>query len=353
MLGRHLGWASDHVVEFDVVDANGKLLIVNSHGDHRDLFWAMRGSCSSAFGLIVTITFQLSTLSHPNMTTFTLPTVSFDRGGTSVALWWQDYAVRLAVSRLTCYIVLDHSAVGVLGVFAGSRAEALGLLLEDMVKGFHGLLTPEEIADAFVEQNYLGAVLWRVENSSIRSLEDLLSVKSLPTVDQRASRRKTKSFLVQRPLSSQGWETLFAHMQSSRINQVEIRPLGGLRHKITGNMYTTDESPLLRGHLFEFHYSNSWRPDPALTPAKIKEQDASLVANMNQLGLNFSNQFLQGSSLAYAAYNDWDLASPADSWFGADNALKLAELRRSYDPSGVLLTAAGRYMLSVPENIAG
>jgi hypothetical protein len=58
-------------------------------------------------------------------------------------------------------------------------------------------------------------------------MQDLLAIKALPPLSERRSRRKTKSSLVQTPLSPAAWLALFGYMQRHEINQLEIRPLGG------------------------------------------------------------------------------------------------------------------------------
>jgi hypothetical protein len=146
---------------------------------------------------------------------------------------------------------------------------------DDVSAAFGGILARDDVAAAFVERDYLGVVLWRVENATIQTLQvtpsaasrrirgvqwrarayathasdegvqaatglcaldlrmqDLLAIKALPPLSERRSRRKTKSSLVQTPLSPAAWLALFGYMQRHEINQLEIRPLGGRLHPV-------------------------------------------------------------------------------------------------------------------------
>lgn len=48
---RLYGLASDNLVELEMVDANGELLVINDH-QHADLFWALRGGGGGSFGIV-------------------------------------------------------------------------------------------------------------------------------------------------------------------------------------------------------------------------------------------------------------------------------------------------------------
>jgi len=60
MLGRQLGYASDHVRAMDVVTADGQLRRVTTQQE-ADLFWALRGGGKGGFGIVVAMEIAL----HP------------------------------------------------------------------------------------------------------------------------------------------------------------------------------------------------------------------------------------------------------------------------------------------------
>jgi FAD/FMN-containing dehydrogenase len=91
MLGRYVGFTSDQVIRFHVARSSGDIIPV-SETENPNLFWALRGGCSSIFGVIVDATFQLTQLPSPNVTTVSLPEIYGWENVTNVALWFQKYA---------------------------------------------------------------------------------------------------------------------------------------------------------------------------------------------------------------------------------------------------------------------
>lgn len=55
---RYLGLGCDSLLEIQLVDANGCLIIANEH-KNRELFWACRGAGGGNFGVVVSMTFKL------------------------------------------------------------------------------------------------------------------------------------------------------------------------------------------------------------------------------------------------------------------------------------------------------
>ncbi|KAM3520495.1 hypothetical protein MY4038_009400 [Beauveria bassiana] len=69
ILGPWKGMASDNVLQFDVVIANGTLVHANDY-QNQDLFWALRGGGGGTFGVVTSAT--LRTHENPRITTATL-----------------------------------------------------------------------------------------------------------------------------------------------------------------------------------------------------------------------------------------------------------------------------------------
>lgn len=55
---RKFGLGCDNIVEIEMVNYKGELLIINEH-NHPDLFWAMKGAGGGNFGVVVSISFKL------------------------------------------------------------------------------------------------------------------------------------------------------------------------------------------------------------------------------------------------------------------------------------------------------
>ncbi|KAM3501786.1 hypothetical protein MY10362_005301 [Beauveria mimosiformis] len=56
-LGPWKGMASDNALQFEVVTADGKLLVTNQY-QNQDLFWALRGGGGGTFGVVVSVTIR-------------------------------------------------------------------------------------------------------------------------------------------------------------------------------------------------------------------------------------------------------------------------------------------------------
>jgi FAD/FMN-containing dehydrogenase len=58
LLGRRFGLACDHILEAELVDAEGRVLRV-SEQEHPDLFWALRGAGGGGFGVVTRLRYRL------------------------------------------------------------------------------------------------------------------------------------------------------------------------------------------------------------------------------------------------------------------------------------------------------
>jgi FAD/FMN-containing dehydrogenase len=57
-LSRRFGLGCDHILEAELVDAQGQVLKVNEH-EHPDLFWALRGAGGAGFGVVTSVKYRL------------------------------------------------------------------------------------------------------------------------------------------------------------------------------------------------------------------------------------------------------------------------------------------------------
>lgn len=135
ILSRPYGLTLDHLVDIEIVNADGRVLHANSK-QHSDLFWALRGGGGGNFGVCTTFRFR----THP------IETVGFAEIGWElrdlerVLRVWQDYTVPGANERLTVTLGIANgrqasSSFPVLmqGVFLGS-AEKLRQLLQPLLR---------------------------------------------------------------------------------------------------------------------------------------------------------------------------------------------------------------------------
>jgi hypothetical protein len=344
LLGRQVGLTSDQIVGFQVVSPNGILLNVNSD-ENPDIFWALRGSCSSAFGVIATITFRLLKLDSPDITIIKVPDLPFASAPTMGVVvqfvdWWQRWASLRAPQALTSALSFNTDSFRFQFVYLGGKEAALRDTLEDLWEGFRLMnMTREQLFESYATGTFLDAVVWWTDDDSLQTVDDFMAVTTLPPVESRSSsRRKAKSLLAVKPLSREGIQHILDLRMSKELNQVEMKaysyPVLG-----EGREYTDDRSPLLRGHLIEMHYGNSYHAEEGENTA---EKDAALVTAVNAIGESLVPYFPR--SFAYPGYIDRDLDSPGREYFGELNGKRLSRLKKETDPEGVLSSPASDYL---------
>jgi len=347
--GRSLGLSSDQVVEIELVTDSAEIITVNQ-GKNPQLFWALRGSCSSSFGIIVSVTFALTKLANNRITTVTLPSIPFDKS-ISLTQWWQSWATVEAPSPLTLTLSFYSDGVQIRGVWLGPRVQALDVLYDTFVRAFNGLLEPEQVSRSFVEGSYEDAVLWWSATSgssnTTTTLDDLLKTTSLPPLNDRF-RRKGKSALVYSLLTEAEIERLIYLFTSKQINDLEMKAYGGVKYPVAeqksgqNNYYTDLNSPLLRGHLYEIHYGNSYNAPPHEEDLEPKDQE--LVDKVEAAGSVITA--IVGNKRAYPGYIDLNLTNPLLSYFGAQNGVKLKRMRDKFDPFRVFWNRASDFLFS-------
>ena len=130
-LSRPWGLAIDHLVEVEMVDANGN--VIRANGDqHADLFWASRGGGGGNFGICTSFRFR----------THQIDTVAYAKIDWNlydlkpVLKMWQKYTLPDADERLTPLLTIvsgEQQQLFMQGVFLGS-AQKLGRLLEPLLR---------------------------------------------------------------------------------------------------------------------------------------------------------------------------------------------------------------------------
>jgi len=95
-----IGWASDDLIEAEVLLANGSVVTANKHNEYSDLFWAIRGG-GSGFGVILNLTRAVIQSPEPKIGTtrkFTVPKLTYSFFDVDPALadekriqWFQNF----------------------------------------------------------------------------------------------------------------------------------------------------------------------------------------------------------------------------------------------------------------------
>lgn len=128
---RYLGLGCDSLLEAEIVNYNGDVLIANER-ENSDLFWALRGAGAGNFGVVTKLTFKLShkvekaTLIHINY-----PNISLDEK-TEIFCTWQKYFKNIDI-RFNCKLSIYNSlekgqGINITGIFYGTLEDAKEIL---------------------------------------------------------------------------------------------------------------------------------------------------------------------------------------------------------------------------------
>ena len=339
MLGRYVGLTSDQVTAFRVVNAEGNLILADAK-QNADLFWALRGGCSSAFGIVTHVTFRLTYIPSPLMTVISLPSIFGLENVTQTLSWFQQYAPLDAPRELTGTVTCGNMHADLDFTFVGPKRDAVAATLPALVEGLRGILTYDQIYASYVEGTYLDAVLHWTGDSS---LSQLLSVQSLPPLSDRTSRRKAVSLQFYSPLAADGLAVLLSSLSRNQISYFEWKAYGGVNPIASASVWDA-RSPLRRGCQFEMHMSNSYASPVRSSPTN-DPTDQAMVAGV----LNVSRSlypFLKASyPQAFTSYIDLDLGDAGEAYYGRDNKGRLIAMRTEDLASARVLSSPASALL--------
>ncbi|KAI4299747.1 hypothetical protein L6164_033176 [Bauhinia variegata] len=256
---RKYGLASDHIIDVQIVDVNGRLLSKESMEE--DLFWAIRGGERASFGVIVSYTVRLVPV--PEKVTVFMVQRFLEDNATDFVFQWQQAAPRTD-DRLFMRLQLQpvNSKVNrgqltirayILALFLGGADELVSLLGKEFpLLG----LTKENCT----EMSWIDSVLWWASFPNGTSPEALLD-RHLNS----AKFLRRKSDYVQYPISKDGFEWIWKKMIELEIIDLALNPYGGRMNEIPAD---STAFPHRAGNLFMIHYSANWH-DPSADADKI------------------------------------------------------------------------------------
>jgi FAD/FMN-containing dehydrogenase len=150
LLSRTFGLGCDHIVEAELVDAEGRVLRVAAD-EHPDLFWALRGAGGGSFGVVTKLKYRLDTV--PKTVIGGVIAWPIDQAEAVLRAYRDLYAGR-DDDRLSLYLVLTtdpypdgEQIVMVYGLYVGPPSDA-----EAHLAPLRGLGTP--LYDTFGPTSY-------------------------------------------------------------------------------------------------------------------------------------------------------------------------------------------------------
>lgn len=124
---RFLGLTLDNLLEIELIDCNFRKLIVNSTS-HSDLFWAIKGTIGSNYGVITSLKYKLSPITNLSVFNITWDTIY----AKDIITYWQEFSYNSDILLTSSIILKKTNTDKVLfmctGHFFGDLKELTSLL---------------------------------------------------------------------------------------------------------------------------------------------------------------------------------------------------------------------------------
>ncbi|XP_073281161.1 berberine bridge enzyme-like 21 [Primulina huaijiensis] len=287
---RKYGLTVDHMIDAQIVDANGRVLDRASMGE--DLFWAIRGGGGASFGVILAYKIKLVPV-PPVVTVFRVERFQNDTAIDTVFQYQQiaekmdnDLFIRVLLQPVTRNKVRSVRATFI-GLFLGNSARLVSTT--DSQFPVLGLKKSD-----CKEMSWIDSVLYWGNFDNTTAPSALLS-----RVPDSVNFLKRKSDYVKTPISKSGLESLFKKM-------VDIGKVGLVFNSYGGRMSEIPESetpfPHRAGNIFKIQYSVNWDEEG-------EEADKNYIDQSRQL-YSFMKPFVSNNPReAYLNYRDLDIGT--------------------------------------------
>ncbi|MEK5443630.1 FAD-binding oxidoreductase [Fredinandcohnia sp. FSL W7-1320] len=293
-LSRPLGLMIDNLLELEMVDANGNLLLANAN-HNADLFWALRGGGGGNFGICTTFRFRthrIDTVAYAN--------ISWNLNDLIPVLrTWQNYTTPNADERFTPLLTIvsgQESLLLVQGVFLGSAAK-LRQLLQPLLRAG----SPQKV---FIEEIPWLEAVERIANTQPDS-EPFKSVG--PFVNQLLPDKGID--MIQRFINKP--------LTSSVSKSVLLHGLGGAVAKVPGNA----TAYFYRKALYNMSIWSTWStPEGAGSGIRWVE--------------DFRRDMLPFTQGVYVNTPDLSIKNWSEAYYGS-NFKRLTQVKAKYDPENI------------------
>ncbi|KAK9848861.1 hypothetical protein MYU51_015131 [Penicillium brevicompactum] len=329
LLGWLHGMASDNALEFQVVLADGSLVVANDY-QNSDLFFALRGGGGGSFGVVISATVK----AHPNYPTV-LAALNFT---TSVSeTFWKG----VDVVQKNLLPINDKGASGFYTIVpnnpvsnsqtASTMTFVMTFINQTDTKPVKELLAPleSELKDALGKEPLLQTI-------SLPSLSTFYSTFFTGS-DQTGGQLRMASRLISRQLFESGNHTRLTNAVSS----IEYRPGDGIVGAFVAGGQVAQNRDIESGlnpawrdtilHLIVGHYES---------PDMTFDEKKSLETNITSQEVPILRSIEPGEMGAYMNEADADESDFQQSFWGSRYA-RLHDIKASRDPHDLFITRKG------------
>jgi len=334
ILGRKYGLTCDHLLQAQVVLADGRIVECDEHHDE-ELFWALRGAGGGNFGVVTSLVFR--TLPAPAATVFHL--VWPLTHAAAVVQAWQVWAPT-APDELDATLRLTAAGDGerppqvdLVGAVLGSEAAAAELLAELVAE----LVARAGVDPASASRRHMPY------RAAKRYLDELGSVgdqreRAAPDQPPQQGHMFTKSEFFRQPLPSETTAALVENLARGlawdHSREVSLLPWGGAYNRVPADATAF----VHRDELFVVQHLLVSNPNASTT-----ERDAA----RDWLARSWALVHPWGSGGVYPNFPDPDLKDWARAYYGS-NYDRLLRVKARYDPDDFF-----RFRQSLPSRPSG
>jgi len=311
-----LGVAVDSVIEMQMVDANGKLLVVNTK-KNRDLFWALLGGGGGNFGIVTK--FIIKVYDAPNSIIFGRYEYSFKKDFIPVFKAWQKAITSNLPNHIFCIINMEKDRLS-MRLYAinmpGKKQETLTTIGELGRKlGF-----PEPSNGSIKSYTQEEFTIDQAKGYSKEPITSVAQVAQL-TKHNTVYNKKVKSYFVGKILNDREINQLKNLLDVYLPHAGQIWEHGG---------GAIDKNP---GNSFN-HRGSGAKYSVQLKPLNSQGQLKTLETDAAKIRFFEASKNLFRHTESYQNYLDREMEDYLQRYYGKD-LKKLIKVKKQYDPANV------------------
>ncbi|KAJ8448285.1 hypothetical protein Cgig2_025209 [Carnegiea gigantea] len=330
---RKYGLSIDHIIDAQVVDANGKVLNRKTMGE--DFFWAIRGGGAASF--CVVLAWKIKLVRVPDVITVFEVQETLEERATDIVLQWQQIAPkidsRLFIRAQPAIHFLQNGNRSVNVTFIGLYLGRTRPLVSLMNKSFPllGLQAQDCIEMSWVESN----LFW---NGIPRGTPLEVLSKRTPAAPHKYT--KYKSDYVKTPIPKEGLEMIWKKMIDVGVFMLmQWNPYGGRMSEVPEN---ATAFPHRAGNLFKMLYITIWEEESAEAMSKNIKATRDLYDTFTPfVSRNPTEAFLNYRDIDIGTNSDGSLDFALDFFKG--NVKRLLQVKAKVDPTNFF-----QYEQSIP-----
>lgn len=312
---RQYGVACDNLMELEMVDANGKLLIINDH-ENTDLFWALRGGGGGSFGIVTKM--KLKMYHAPK--SIALGSIQFDSDDFPQFYdAWQSLMISDQLINISGYALMYNNIIH-LNIYYLSTTPTSDktsvVKIENLLKAFP---FPKAKSSLVKVVSYPEFLLLDAQPQFKGEIEH---ISQLANIDEFLGWKKVKSFYVDKMLSKEEIHEL--HALSKPFNKLctwHFEMNGGAINKFN----STDTAFIHRGKNM-FHVQLKFIDENDIHPNLEGVSAMDTFYDKTKVLLNHRE--------SYQNYMDGDITDYLQRYYGA-NLERLIQIKMKVDPKNV------------------